>query len=55
MRKPKEQAKPTTVSVRLLCILSGDKQSWSAGEIVEVDAQEAARLVEQGAAEMLSE
>lgn len=42
---------PAKVSVRLLCILSGDGESWSAGQIVEVAATEAERLIKVGAAE----
>lgn len=45
---------PAKVSVRLLCILSGDGHSWSAGEVVEVDAAEADRLIGLGAAEAVA-
>lgn len=41
-------------SVRLLCILSGDGQSWSAGQTIEVDHAEAERLISIGAAEAIA-
>jgi len=41
---------PVKVPVRLLCILSGDGESWGPGDVVTVDAAEAARLIEIGAA-----
>jgi hypothetical protein len=34
----------------LLCILSGDGESWGPGEVVTVDADEAERLIALGAA-----
>ena len=42
---------PSKVSVRLLCILSGSGESWSAGQVVQVDPAEAERLIGMGAAE----
>ena len=42
------------VSVRLLCILSGDGESWPKGETVEVDSVEADRLIALGAAEAVA-
>jgi hypothetical protein len=41
---------PARVQVRLLCILSGDGESWGPGEVVTVDADEAERLIALGAA-----
>ena len=45
---------PAKVSVRLLCILSGDGQSWPKGETVQVDPAEADRLIGLGAAEAVA-
>jgi hypothetical protein len=39
-----------TVAVLLTCIYSGDGESWSAGTVIEVDAEEAGRLISLGAA-----
>lgn len=39
-----------TVDVRLLCILSGGSQDWGPGDVIKVDAPEAARLIALGAA-----
>lgn len=50
----KTTAKPATVKVRLLCIYSGTT-SFDPGEIIELDAAEADRLVSLGAAEMVAE
>lgn len=41
------KAKSEAVRVRLACIYAGDGQTWSAGEVIEVDAAEAARLVDE--------
>jgi hypothetical protein len=41
---------PDAVSVRLLCILGGDGESWAPGEVLTVDAAQAAYLIEIGAA-----
>ena len=49
-----QKSKAAKVAVRLLCILSGDGESWSAGQIVEVDPAEAERLVKMGAAEAVA-
>ena len=38
------------VSVQLTCIYSGKGESWSAGSVIEVDAEEAERLISLGAA-----
>lgn len=35
------------VAIRMLCILSGDGEAWAPGEVIEVDAKEAARLVDE--------
>jgi len=53
MTKAKKEA-DAKVSVRLLCILSGDGESWNAGDVIEVEATEAARLIEIGAAEAVA-
>ena len=45
---------PAKVSVRLLCILSGDGQAWAKGETVSVEAAEADRLIGLGAAEAVA-
>lgn len=50
-RAKKEPEKPATASVRLLCILSGNGQSWDAGTVIEVSPDEAERLIAHGAAE----
>jgi hypothetical protein len=50
-RPRKEPEKPATVSVRLLCILSGEEQSWDAGSVIDVARDEAERLISIGAAE----
>ncbi len=46
----KPNAKADAVKVRLGCVYSGDKQSWGIGDVIEVDAEEAARLVALGVA-----
>lgn len=52
MKQPvKAPAKPDTVAVRLLCILSGDGWSWDAGSVIDVAPDEAERLIAIGAAE----
>lgn len=43
--------KPAKVKVKMLCILSGDGEHWNPGDMLEVDAVEAERLVGLGAAE----
>jgi hypothetical protein len=50
MTKAKKD-QPEAVAVKLLCILSGDGESWSAGSVIEVDAEQAAQLIQIGAAE----
>lgn len=40
----------TGVKVELRCIYSGAEQSWNPGDVIEVDADEAARLIELKAA-----
>lgn len=49
MTKSKKDA-AASVSVELLCIYSGDGESWSVGAVIEVDADEAERLISLGAA-----
>lgn len=47
MSEPKKTsaAKPEAiVNLRLSCIFSGAERSWNAGELVPLDAAEAARL-----------
>ena len=46
--------KSEKVSVRLLCVLSGDGEAWGKGETIEVDAAEADRLIGLGAAEAVA-
>ena len=46
-----QKSKAAEVAVRLLCILSGDGVSWSAGQVVQVAPAEAERLIGMGAAE----
>lgn len=45
-----KKADAAMVSVQLACIYSGDGESWSAGTVIEVDAEEAERLIGLGAA-----
>lgn len=40
-----EAAKVSLVTVQLLCIYSGDGTSASPGDLIEVDAEEAERLI----------
>lgn len=55
MKQPtKAAAKPNLVDVRMLCILSGNGESWGVGEVVPVDAAEAERLIGLGAAEAIA-
>jgi len=42
------------VAVRLACIYSGDGESWGEGSVIEVDADEAERLVGLGVAEVVA-
>lgn len=58
MNNPKKPVKveakpavPAKVSVRMLCILSGEGKDANPGDIVPLEAAEAARLVAIGAAE----
>lgn len=44
-------ATPTPVKVRMNCVYSGHPDNPGPGSIIEVDAAEADRLVELGAAE----
>lgn len=46
----KKETSTKRVKVKLACVYSGDGQSWGIGEIVEVDADEAERLVGLGVA-----
>lgn len=39
------------VKVRLACLYVGDGTTWGPGDVVEVDAEEAARLIAMGVAE----
>ena len=39
-----------TVKVVLTCIYSGLEQSWNPGDVIELDAEEADRLLSIGAA-----
>lgn len=51
-RPAKAEAKPAAkVSVRMLCILSGEGKDANPGDIVALEASEAARLIAIGAAE----
>lgn len=53
-KKPEEPAKPVgLVKVRLKCVYSGWKVDAAPGDVVEVDATEAARLVEVGGGEIV--
>lgn len=45
-----DKPKAATVAVTLTCILSGGDVHHNAGETIQVDAAEAARLIEIGAA-----
>lgn len=46
----KAPAKTEKVKVRLGCVYSGDGEAWGIGDVIEVDADEAARLVALGVA-----
>jgi hypothetical protein len=50
-KKPQEESK--LVKVRLKCTYSGFAGDPQTGDVVEVDAAEAARLVEVGAGEIV--
>ena len=39
-----------SVKVQLLCIMSGGEITHSPGDVIEVDAEEASRLIDLGAA-----
>ena len=45
-----KKTKPEMVKVKLGCVYSGDGQSWAIGDVIEVDAAEAERLVSLGVA-----
>lgn len=47
--------KPQTVQVRMRCIYTGLGWSVSPGDLVEVEAQEADRLVQLGAADRVED
>lgn len=47
----KEAATPTGVSVKLKCVYSGAEGDPGPGDVITVDADEAARLISLGAAE----
>jgi hypothetical protein len=42
------------VAVVLRCVYSGAEESWSPGDVIEVDASEADRLISMGAAEAVA-
>lgn len=46
-----KKAEADKVAVKLLCIYSGDGASASAGSVIDLDADEAARLIDLGVAE----
>lgn len=46
----KTTEKQGKTEVRLTCVYSGDGESWGIGEVISVDAEEAARLIALGAA-----
>lgn len=47
----KKKTEADLVPVKLKCIYSGDRESWSVGEVISVPGDEADRLVGLGAAE----
>lgn len=49
----KTDTKVEKVTVRLACVYSGDGEAWGIGELIEVDAAEAERLVSLGVAEVV--
>jgi hypothetical protein len=50
-QKNASRTKAETVKVMLSCTYSGDGIAWGPGEVIEVDAAEAARLIDLGVAE----
>lgn len=54
MTNAKKPAKvEAKIEIQMLCILSGDGEQWNPGDTLAVDADEAARLVELGAAALV--
>jgi hypothetical protein len=49
--RAQEEAQEEKARVRLSCTYSGDGIAWGPGEVIEVDAAEAARLIDLGVAE----
>lgn len=45
-----KKAESKAVKVKLGCVYSGDGQSWAIGDVIEVDAAEAERLIALGVA-----
>lgn len=50
-----QNAAAKEVAVELLCIYSGDGEAWNAGTVISVDAAEAQRLIDLGAAKLPAE
>lgn len=48
--KNETPAKAKTAKVKLSCVYSGEGESWGIGQVIEVDAAEAERLISLGVA-----